>query len=437
MWTWQMVARRGLAVAAPTALGVLSIMWSGSLAQQPAAKDTLRTPPQVRVITMAPMDIIPRVSGYGTVEPAREWRAVARIEGEIDWTIDGLAPGLIVGAGTSLARIDDSGLRLSLAQTDAQLAALEVKDQTIAASMALVQSDLELAQADLTRQEKLAQQGVVTAASLESVRRQELAARSKLVETQNQIALNAAERDVLRAQRATLERDLGFADIRTPYDLRLTDVSAEIGQYVARGQTLLAAEGTEAVEIAAQFPIGRIGPLMRAMAEGSSVTDLTARIRLPAADHSVTWKAQVVRMGESIDPRTQSSAIVVRAEDPLSQAEAGARPPLRRNMLVEVVLSAPKTSALVAPLDAVVGGSALVVSEEGKLEKRPVTLGFTLDEIAVVTEGLAEGDKLVVADPSIAVPGMAVKPLEDKATLAALAAAATGGTAGKGKGASQ
>lgn len=428
---------RALALCLPLTLGALSLAYSGDLRQPPAVMEVKRPPTAVRVITMAPVDLLPRVSGFGTVEPAREWRAVARVEAEVIETAPELANGQVVAAGTPLLRLDDTDLRLSLAQVDSQQAALSVKDQTLAASLEIARSDLELSRADLARQEALEQQGVATRAALDSARRAELSARAKAVEVENQLALNAAEREVLQAQRATLARSLEFTVVSAPYDIRIGAVSAELGQVVTRGQTLFAAEGVEAAEIAAQFPIGRMGPLLRTLGEGATVMDLKARVRLPAPGHSVVWAATVDRVGEAIDARTQSTAIVVRVDDPYAQAEAGKRPPLRRNTFVEVVLMAPKRQALVAPLDAVRGGSALVVGEGDRLEKRAVTVGYSIGEIAVVTGGLAPGDRLVVTDPAIAVPGMAVKPVEDSQVAAQVAAAAAGQPPAKGPGQGQ
>lgn len=430
---WVKAIARTLAFAAPVALGALTIAYSDALKQPPAGKERSQPPTPVRVLTMAPVEMVPRITGYGTVAPAREWRAVARVEGEVVETSPQLANGEIVSKGTPLLRLDDTDLRLSLAQIDAQLAALAVKDETLSASLEIARADLALALGDLERQKELAAQGVATQAKLDAARRTELAARAKTIEIENQLALNAAEREVLNAQRAIAARSMEFTTITAPYDVRIGAVEAELGQVVNRGQTLFTAEGTDAVEIAAQFSIGRVGPLVRALGEGASVLDLKARVRLPAPGHSVIWEAEVDRVGEAIDARTQSSAIVVRVDEPVAQAQAGQRPPLRRNMFVEVILSAPKRPVLAAPLDAVRGGKALVVSAEGTLERREVTVGYTIGDIAVVTEGLAEGDKLVVTDPSIAVPGMKVKPVEDKAVKAQIAAAAGGQGKGQGK----
>lgn len=417
---------RALAVALPTALGVTSVLYSDTLRQAPATAEVKRPPTAVRVITVKPIDMVPHVIGYGSVAPVREWRAVARVPGVIIETAEGLAPGAVMPEGALLFRIDDSDLRLDLAQIDAQLTSSRLQDDTISASLELAQADLSLMQNELARQQTLAEQGVVTQATLDSTRRQELTARTKHLELTNQRALNVANRDVLATQRASVERALGFTEIRAPYELRLTEVTADLGQFVGAGQTLLSAEGTEAVDIAAQFPIGRIGPLLRLAGEGTSVLDLRAQVRIPAPDHTVIWPAKVERVGEAIDAQTQSAAIVVRVADPLGQSVAGERPPLRRNMFVEVVLSAPRSAQIVVPSDAVRDDTALVVSAEGTLENRKVVVGFTSDDIAVVTQGLSAGDVLVVTDPTIAVPGMAVKPVEDTALIASLTAAALG-----------
>ena len=135
--------------------------------------------------------------GHGTAAPAREWRAVARIDGEVVMTAERLAAGETMAGGTELLRLDDTDLKLSLAQIEAQLAALDVKDATLAASLEIARADLALSQAELKRQQDLTGRGVSTQAALDQSRRQELAARAKVVDLENQLALNDAERKVL------------------------------------------------------------------------------------------------------------------------------------------------------------------------------------------------------------------------------------------------
>ncbi len=432
---------RALMVGIPTALGLAAVVFADELKKLPEATEANRPPAIVRVITLAPMDLIPRVTGYGTVTPTREWRAVARVSGDVIKRADNLAAGSLVTEGTPLFTLDDSDLRLDLAGIDAQLASYDVKTETLNASLAVVTADLELAQAELARQDQLNTQGVVTQSALDAARRAELTARTKVVDIDNQLKLNAAEREVLLTQKASLERELDFTTLTAPYDLRVTSVASDIGQYVTQGQVLLTGEGIDAVDVAAQFPLGRIGPLLRLT--DTDVTDLKARISLPFADHAVVWKAEVARMGEAIDSTTQNAPVVVRVDMPQAQTEAGVRPPLRSNMVVAVDLIAPQLSALVVPAEAVSSGTALVVAD-GKLEKRAVVTRFVSGDLAVIESGLAEGDQLVITDPSIAVPGMDAKGVEDEARKAGIAALALGQSAampkkgsGAGKGAEQ
>ena len=149
------ILMRGLAVLVPVGLGVLAIIVSGSLFEAPEASEKAVRAMPVRVLTLEPVDVLPRVKGYGKVTPARAWRAVARIDGEIIETAENLANGRLAEKGTVLARIDDTDLQLAIAQTDAQLAALDVKDETLNASLAISRSDLELSEAELERQKAL------------------------------------------------------------------------------------------------------------------------------------------------------------------------------------------------------------------------------------------------------------------------------------------
>ncbi|OWY06936.1 hypothetical protein B6V76_03940 [Thioclava sp. IC9] len=415
-------------VAVPTALGVAAIVFAGDLKSLPSPSEANRPAALVRVITLAPTEMIPRVSGYGMVAPVREWRAIARIEGEIRDIAEPLAPGDIVAKGTPLFTIDDSDLKLQRASLEAQVAASKVKDDTVRTSLELAQSDLALAQDEFDRQKSLHDLGRITQTQLDGVRRQLLTAQTKVADLESQLKLNEAEREVLDTQAATIDRAIGLSTITAPFDLRVNSLDADLGQYVNRGQVLLSGEGIEAVDISAQFPIGRMGPLLRLAGDGTKVTDLKARVTLPEPEHPIVWKARVERMGDAIDETTQSAPVVVRVDDPLGQAQAGERPPLRRNMVVAVELAAPKQSLLVVPAEAVAGGSAMVVSEDGTLAKRAVKTSFVSGDLAVIAQGLKAGDQLVITDPSIAVPGMAVKATEDEARKAEIAAEALGQT---------
>ena len=246
---------RFLSVTIPLGLGVLSIILFAGMKSLPSAKETSPRVTQVRVITLAPIPVVPRVFGYGSVRPTKEWRAVARVEGEILWASDNLENGLLAQAGEELVKIDPSGIELTLAQIDAQISAIDARDETVRINLETAEAELEISRADLARQRDLAARGTVPQTAVDQAVRQELASRTNINSLKNQLILNEAERKVLVAQRNIAVRDLGFTTIKAPFAMRIGEVSAQSGQFVNRGQVLFAAEGIEAVEIAAQFPI--------------------------------------------------------------------------------------------------------------------------------------------------------------------------------------
>ena len=69
-------------------------------------------------------------------------------------------------------------------------------------------------------------------------------------------------------------------------------------------------------------------------------------------------------------------------------------------------------------------------SRRGRLEIRPVTLGPAQDDLVLVTEGLAPGERIVVSDLIPAIVGMRLDPNLDASMAERLRAQASGGAAG-------
>jgi hypothetical protein len=82
--------------------------------------------------------------------------------------------------------------------------------------------------------------------------------------------------------------------------------------------------------------------------------------------------------------------------------------------------------ALAAPLTAIRGGAVWVADAEDRLRRRPVTVAMAANGAALVAEGLAPGDRVVLTDLPAAVEGMLLSPVEDAAAAARLREAAAG-----------
>jgi multidrug efflux pump subunit AcrA (membrane-fusion protein) len=420
-------AARAAAVLLPIAAAGALVMAARGTAQGPVPRDGEAPAVPARIVTIEPAEFLPRVTGYGSVEPARTWRAVARIEGTVAWMAEGLENGRIVEAGAPLLRLDDTDIRLALAQIDADLATLGIRERTLRDSLDIQERELALTEAERARQAELAGRGAASRSAVDAAEGAVLAALGRLQTTRNAIDINAAERASLEARRAVVARDLGYVEIAAPFALRLGAVAAETGQFVGRGATLFEGDGLEAVEIAAQFPIGRLRPLVMGREEAGPV-GLEALVTLRAPDHGVVWTGRVDRVGEAIGARTQSAAVIVRVEEPITLARPGERPPLRRGAFVEVELRGEARSVPgIVPAEALHDGQLYVLDADNRLDIVPAQVAARQGSLVILGEGLALGTRVVVSDLIPAVPGMAIAPRPDTTLAARLRAEAAGG----------
>lgn len=429
---------RRLWIVPPILIGVAAIVFAPTVKSGPQKTETPERAVKVRAMAVPELAVVPRAVGYGTVEPARSWEAVAEVSGQVTWVSDDLKDGRMVKAGVELLRIEDAYYRLDLAQTEAQLQASDVKDRSARASLAIAEKEFALLSEDHNRKEGLAAKGAVSKATVETARRQMLGGENQVQTLRNSVELNAAERQVLAAQKTGAELNLQRTHIVAPFDVRVTDVKIGLARYANKGQLLFTADGLETAEIEAQFSIGNLRPLIGAVARGEAVEarlgalGLHATVRLRTATHLVEWPARVDRVSGVVDPQTQSLGVVVAIDRPTEMAEPGQRPPLFRNTFVEVELSSgPIDGQIVVPRAALHEDRLYVVDAENRLDIRKVVVDFALGGYAVLKKGAKPGERIVTSDLTTAVKGMLLDPQEDKKTKKLIVLEATGKEPGK------
>ncbi len=417
----------------PVLAGVAVILVAPVMKNGPKKTEFVEQAVKVRTIKISKIDVVPRVTGYGKIIPARTWDAVAEVAGQVNWISDDLRDGRVVMAGSELLRIEDSYYLLSLAQAEAQLRASEARNKTTRDGLAIAKKELELLRADYERKKELAKKGTVSKATVDSAERPMLAGQTQVANLQNNIDLNKAENQALIAQRDVAKLDLERTRKVAPFDVRITTVNIGVAQYANKGQLMFSADGLDVAEVAAQFPVGILRPLAGASGEGTpsgvsqSVLALQAVVRLRTATHMVEWPARISRVSGTIDPQTQSLGVVVAVDRPAEAAKPGERPPLFRNTFVEVELSsAPIEGLIVVPLNAVHQGVVYVVDADMRLEKREVMVEFSQKGYAVLQEGLKPGERIVTSDLITAVDGMLLAPQEDEKTKSRMILEATG-----------
>ncbi len=410
-----------------------------------------QTPPgelasKVRAITVPEVTLVPRALGYGNVRPGMVWEAVAQVGGQIVEIHPQLKKGAILGKGEVLLRIDPGTYELAIAQTEAnirsveaQLTELRVKEQNTGASLKIEERILELSDRDLSRKRALLKNKTVSQASVDEQERNVLTSRQSVQSLRNTLNMIPAERQTLMAQLAlyqaqqeTARLDLRRTTITAPFDCRIAEVHVERTQYAAQGTVLVVADSIDVSEVAAQLPLGKLIHLIPADAElptqAASVMErlpdilaLSAVVRLRGGTVNAEWKARFTRISDTIDPKTRTVGVIVAVDNPYRQAIPGVRPPLVKNMFVEVELRGkPRPGQVVVPRAALHGRQVYVVTAGNRLERRVVDVAFLQTNFASIKTGLKAGERVVISDLIPAVEGMLLDPVMDDDAARAL-----------------
>ncbi|MBN1189701.1 MAG: efflux RND transporter periplasmic adaptor subunit [Dehalococcoidales bacterium] len=415
----------------PVIIALIFFIVLPRLNQPPQKAEAIEPAVTVRVIEVPRIPVVIKAVGYGTTESARSWEAVAEVSGQVARISDELKNGEIVAQGTELLHIDDSNYRLALTQVETQLNTLEVKDRITRASLALEERSQSILAKDIERKRELRKQGTISPSVLEEAERNLLKGEAAVQNLKNTLELNAAEKKVLQTQKAAAELDLSRTRISAPFDVRITGLSVSQAQYVNKGQILFSADGIDATEVEARFPIGRLRPLIAgktgesgamentpALRKAPGALTLEATVRLKTATHTIEWEARVDRASGTIDPQTQTLGVVVVVDKPYEQAQPGQRPALARNTFVEVELRKnPEGKSLIIPSSALHDGKVYVVNNLKRLEIRTVKTAFRQEGYTAIAGGLEENETLVVSDLIPAVQGMLLDPVKDEKTL--------------------
>ena len=142
-------------------------------------------------------------------------------------------------------------------------------------------------------------------------------------------------------------------------------------------------------------------------------------MRLP--EFGTEWPARLSRFSPTIDPDTRTVGGIVEVDEPYSQVRPGIRPPLVKEMFVEVLLwGRPRRNAIVVPRTALHEGRLYLVNGDGRLEIRPVEIGLIQPELVSIREGLKTGEQVVISDLAPAIQGMRLESHVDDEALARL-----------------
>ena len=337
-------------------------------------------PPAVTVAKVTRQAVTPSATFTGRVEAVDKVDLIARVDGFLEQRL--FEEGKRVEKGDLLFVIEKAPYEAQIAQVKGAIGA--------------VKGTLELADVEVARYSELVQKKAVSQNDLDQ-----------------RIAKQTQARGELLSQEAALQKaelDLSYTEIRAPISGRIGRANITVGNYVTPASGPLATIVSED-PIYVTFPVS-VRQLTKireeGQARGGSAADIKIRVRL--ADGSLLPETGVINFADvQADPSTDT--IAIRAQLP------NARQLLVDGALVTAIVetTAPEQS-IVVPQQALQvdqGGTyVLVVDAENKVEVRRFKSGPVVDGMVPVTEGLSEGERIIVDGVQKVRPGIVVTPTE-------------------------
>ncbi len=328
-------------------LGVVSLVACGGGREgAPRGAQAVR----VKVMAVTPEVLEVRATAVGTVEPEHRVLVAAQEEGVVTELL--VREGDKVTKGQLLARLDDRELLAQLAEAEARLSEASGQWQ---------------------RAQSLLKEGLITAAEADAAR---------------------ASFQVAQARVSALRTRLSFTRITAPVDGVVTARHVEMGSLVtSRSPVVELAAGRMVLRV----PVSELDVVKLKVGDRANVVvDALAGTPL---------RARIARIFPAADPASRQ----VTVELVLEEVPFGLRPGFlaRAELLLERI-----PTALLVPETVVMRGSEfpsfVYVVEDGVARVRPVQVGLRQGGKALVSSGLAVGDRVVVEGASLLRDGQAV-----------------------------
>lgn len=347
--------------------------------QQAAA--TQAPPPSVSVVRAEIRDLRPSVNFSARVTALQKVDLRARIEGYLD--TQNFTEGAPVKTGDLLYVIERAPYEAKVASAEGAVATARARyDRT---------------EIEFKRQTTLVAKDAAAQTKLDDARAARDEAKGSL--------------DKLIAELAQAKLQLSYTEIRAPIDGRIGQSILSVGSFVSPSSGTLAT-------IVAQDPIGVTFPVsqrdilaVREQAQpGATLADVNVYLQL-GKDKRYPQAGKVDFVDVQVN--TGTDAVHLRATFPNPDGL------LVDGQLATAVVEAEQAKpTLVVPVGAIQidqsGPFVLIVNAEDKIEVRPVATGGQAGNGVAVTNGLSEGDRVVVEGIQKVRPGQAVEVTEIK-----------------------
>ena len=119
--------QRFLLFIIPIMIGIAILFFLVKNRSDPPRKQNRSNERTVRVIELAPVDVIPKTVGFGTARPVKVWQAIAEVSGKAIYVNPLLKKGQRIKKDTLLVEIDPTEYKLSVANAETRLRSIKAQ----------------------------------------------------------------------------------------------------------------------------------------------------------------------------------------------------------------------------------------------------------------------------------------------------------------------
>ncbi|MGH2342042.1 efflux RND transporter periplasmic adaptor subunit [Segnochrobactraceae bacterium EtOH-i3] len=390
-------AFRARLLATAFVAGLAGVPGAAAFAADAAAPAQPR-PPSITVAPAASGTVIETAVVTGTLMPREEVLVIPEIDGISVQEI--LAEeGDRVTAGQVLARLSQDSLKIALTQNDAQIQKADAAIAQAETALPEYQANYEQAQKSFERARELNKSGVTSADVYEQRQALARAAFARLNASQEALRLAKADKALSLAQRDDLLLKLARTEIKAPTAGVISRRTARVGAVVGTAsEPLFRIIEDGAIELEAAVP----ETVLARLAAGQPAEVLPA-----GRDAPVSGRVRLVSPEVNAASRLGRVRIALDSSDGLAIGAFG-------RARVETA----RRQGIVVPLSAILyghGGTSVQVVKDGVVDSRPVSVALQSSGQALLTDGVTEGESVVVVSGTFLRDGDRVTPVAAEA----------------------
>jgi RND family efflux transporter MFP subunit len=382
----------------------------------------------VRTMTATPVEARRWWEGFGVARAIRASDLAAEVAGVVEERPAAIDAGAWVAAGDLLAALDGEEFRQRLERSEslirsleAELVGLRVETESLQETLSLAEEAVTLTRREVERLRDATGRGAATEIELQRLQRDLTGFQQQAEEVRQRLNLIPTREARLEAQiqseraSASLARlDLERCRITAPFDGVLQSIDVNEGERINVGQRVARLVDLRRMEAPLRLPVSAVARLR----PGNTV-----EIEAEGPERR-TWTGRIARIAPEAEASTRTATVFVEIEQ--EPRLDGVDILLPGQFVTARIYAADQRAQLLVPRTAIVGDRLMVIDADGLAQPRAVRVSYHIEaafpdlvagetQWAVIEEGLAPGDRVIVSNFQDLEPGSPVRAADEAA----------------------